>query len=193
MSTTHMERKRILAISGSTKSTSTSHLILKFIAEAYKDLLEVELYTEIATLPHFNPELEGDMLPAEVASFRQKIEQAEGVLFCTPEYVFSLPGSLKNAIEWNVSTTLFSHKPVALIVAAASGMKAFESLALIMTTIESILPDTSKLLIQGAKGKIDLEGKIKNQVLQTQIKEVLASLIMSIEDENRLPSKYRNA
>lgn len=147
-----INKTKILAISGSTRKNSSNGAILNFIAEQYKEVLDVEIFDKIDKLPHFNPDLDNENPPNEIVDFRNLIQSADGVLVCTPEYVFSLPGSLKNTIDWNVSTTIFSNKPVAIIVAAASGEKALESLGLIMTTIESKI--SSKLLIQGAKGKI---------------------------------------
>ncbi len=182
-------KKKILGITGSTKSQSTSLSILELLQEKYKDEMVLQIYHAIGELPHFNPELE-HQLPNSVLELRELIEQADGVLFCTPEYVFSLPGSLKNMIEWTVSTMLFSSKPVAMIVAAASGKKAFESLSLILTTIESTLPEASKLLIQGAKGKINNDGKIDNQETISKLDRVMSSLMETIDNPNRKPSKY---
>jgi len=170
---------KILGISGSTKSTSTSLSILKYIKEKYKDTIELNIYNRIGELPHFNPELE-QQLPDSILELRDLLNDSDGVLFCTPEYVFSLPGSLKNLIEWNVSTVIFSSKPVAIIVGAASGLKAFESLDLILTTLQSILPDDSKLLINGAKGKIENDGTILNQEVIVKIDKVISSLIDTI-------------
>ena len=176
----YIRKKKILGISGSTKPNSTNFLILNHLQELFYDTLELHIFNGIDKLPHFNPELDEKSLPVEVKEFRELIEKSDGVLFCTPEYVFSLPGSLKNAIEWSVSTTVFSNKPVAMIVAAASGEKAYESLSLILTTIEAILPERSKLLIQGAKGKIDKEG-IKDATVKKRIQEVITSLMESIK------------
>lgn len=179
--------KKIVAISGSTKKNSTSEKILKYITELFKETLEVEIFDSIDKLPHFNPE-KTDNPPQVVEDFRNLIRTADGVIVCTPEYVFSLPGSLKNAIEWTVSTTVFSKKPVATIVAAASGEKAFESINLILTTIESILPKDSRLLIKGAKGKIsDTE---MNEETAEEIEKIVKSLFASIEDHEQIPTKY---
>lgn len=186
---TKRREKRILAISGSTKSKSTSLSIIQFIKERYHGDVEIDIFNRIAELPHFNPELESE-LPEAISDLRNLIEKADGVLFCTPEYVYSLPGSLKNLIEWNVSTVLFSNKPVAIIVAAASGKKAFESLDLILTTIEASLPDESKLLIQGAKGKMGSDGKIESEVLISEIDKVVSSLKSTIENKDRKPTKF---
>ncbi|PKL78616.1 MAG: FMN reductase [Ignavibacteriae bacterium HGW-Ignavibacteriae-4] len=181
----------ILAISGSTKSNSTSHHILNHIKSIYRSHLVLNIFDGIDKLPHFNPGIADEDLPKEVLDFRNRIAVADGVIFCTPEYVFSIPGSLKNAIEWCVSTTVFSHKPTAIIVAAASGEKAYESLGLIMTTIETILPEESKLLIQGAKGKVNTTGEITDSDTLEQIERVIQSLVATIEDENKRPTKLR--
>jgi len=100
-------KKKILAISGSTKKNSSNNSILEFISESYKELLEVKIYDDIDKLPHFNPDLDNESLPSIITDLRNHIQSADGIIICTPEYVFSLPGSLKNAIEWNVSTTVF--------------------------------------------------------------------------------------
>lgn len=119
------------------------------------------------SLPHFNPEESIENTPESVLTFRDKIEKADGVIICTPEYIFSIPSILKNAIEWCVSTTVFSHKPVGLITASASGRKGHEELQLIMRTIEATFTDQTTLLIQGVKGKVDQQGKISHpQTLQ---------------------------
>lgn len=183
---------KILGIPGSVNPDSTSHHLLQYIDGAFKDLIELEIYEGLGTLPHFNPVTDENSTPKEVIEFRSKIEQADGVLFCTPEYVFSLPGSLKNSIEWTVSTTLFSHKPVAMIVAAASGQKAFEALSLIMKTIDSVLPDSSKLLIPAAKGKINQDGTIVDEVIREKIRTVVQSLLDSVYNNDYSPRKYKN-
>lgn len=174
-------RRKILAIPGSTKSSSSSLSILNFLKKRFAGKVEFNLYDKIGQLPHFNPELE-EQLPESISELRSLIKDSDGVIFCTPEYVFSLPGSLKNVIEWNVSTMLFSGKPVAIIVAAGSGKKAFESLALILTTLEATLSDSSKLLIQGAKGKINADGEIIDREVISKIEQVVLSLLKTIDE-----------
>lgn len=176
------DRKKILAISGSTRKNSSNEAILKVIADMYKDELDIEIYEGIDRLPHFNPDLDKENPPSEVKEFRELLKNSDGVLICTPEYVFSLPGSLKNAIEWNVSTTIFSNKPVAIIVASASGEKAFESLMLVMSTIESVIPDSSALLLRGVKGKIGANGEITHPETLEKLKRVTDSLIKTTEE-----------
>lgn len=174
-------KKKILGISGSTRKNSSNEAILKYIANAFNDILDLEIFDGIDKLPHFNPDLDGENPPNIISEFRRKITNADGIIFCTPEYVFNLPGSLKNAIDWNVSTTIFSNKPVAIIVAATSGEKALESLETIMKTIEAKIPEKAKKVIGGAKGKIKSNGEIGNNEIKNEIKNLIISLIDSID------------
>ena len=116
----HMKKKKIFAISGSTRADSVNACILNAIAVMYEAKADFRIFTGIAQLPHFNPDLDNENVAQQVTNFRTQIQEADGVLICTPEYVYSLPGSLKNAIEWTVSTILFTEKPVATITAASS-------------------------------------------------------------------------
>lgn len=153
---------KIFAITGSTRKNSSNYKILKYISENSKTDFEVEIFEDLDELPHFNPDFDTDNPPEKIISFRNKVAQANGIIICTPEYVFSLPGSLKNALEWCVSTTVFSKKKVGLITASASGEKAHEQLILIMKTLEAQFEEKNLLLIQGVRGKINEEGKIIN-------------------------------
>ncbi|MFZ1808404.1 MAG: NADPH-dependent FMN reductase [Cyclobacteriaceae bacterium] len=183
-----MRKLKVLAISGSIRKNSSNENILKGIDVMYRDQIAMSFFDGIDKLPHFNPDIDNDNLPAVVSSFRKQISEADGVLFCTPEYVFSIPGSLKNAIEWNVSTTLFSGKPVAIIVAAASGEKAFESLKLVLTTIESTIGPRSSLLIKGAKGKVR-DGVIQEETL-ANLKILMDDFIGIMKRPANTPTKY---
>lgn len=157
-----IKKNKIFAITGSTRKNSSNFKILKFISENINSQFEVEIFEDLEEIPHFNPDLDNEFPPEKVISFRNKIVQADGILICTPEYVFSLPGSLKNALEWCVSTTIFSNKKAGLITASASGEMAHEQLLLIMKTLEANFEESNQLLIQGVRGKIDETGKIVN-------------------------------
>lgn len=154
---------KILAISGSTRKNSSNFKILKHISNYLKPEFEVEIFEDLEHLPHFNPDLDTDNPPKEITSFRNKIINADGVIICTPEYVFSLPGSLKNALEWCVSTTIFSNKKTGLITASASGEMGHEQLLLVMKTLEAKFDEKTQLLIQGVRGKVNAEGEIVSE------------------------------
>ena len=176
-------RKKIFAISGSTRKNSSNEKILQAAARLYKDELEVEIYTGIDELPHFSPDIKDEDVVPVVNHFRQKIEKADGVIICSPEYVFSLPGTLKNALEWTVSTTVFSYKPVAFIIASASGEKAFEALDLIMKTlVQTEIPDNLKLLIKGGQSKINEAGDFVDEEVKEKVVSVVIYLMKVIDE-----------
>jgi chromate reductase len=114
------------------------------------------------------------------------MEEADGILICTPEYVFSLPGSLKNAIEWMVSTTILTDKPAALITASSSGQKAHESLNLVMRTVGVKLGEKSSLLIQAPKTKITEDGTITDETTLLSIKELMNDFLALISQPNSI-------
>lgn len=169
-----MYRKKVFAICGSTREHSANLVILQYIAAVISNEFDVEIYEGLSALPHFNPDHDKETAPPIVEELRTKIKNADGVIICTPEYVFSLPGALKNAIEWCVSTTVFSEKPVALITASASGAKAHESLQMIMKTIYADVRQETQLLIQGAKGKVK-SGMVTDEELQNKLKDLAGS------------------
>jgi chromate reductase, NAD(P)H dehydrogenase (quinone) len=168
-------KKKILAIIGSASKNSSNLGLTRWMEELTKEDFEWTIFDELATLPHFNPELSVSHPPAEIINFRELVLNAEGVIICTPEYVFSIPAGLKNAIEWCVSTTLFSQKPVGLITASAHGEKAHEELQLIMKTIEAKFTAQTTLLIHGIKAQMDEQGNIKDATTVNNLKRFIAS------------------
>ena len=154
------KKKNILVIIGSASANSANEKLVDNFALLTKDIFCLKIIKDLKILPHFDPELSVGKPPEEVLKFRNKIENADGVIISSPEYIFSIPAGLKNAIEWCVSTTTFTDKPVGLITASASGLKAHEELQLIMKTVMAKFTAETTLLIQGIKGKIDQQGQI---------------------------------
>ena len=163
--------KNIFAINGSASDHSSNQKLLENFAELTKDFFSLTIFNDLKKLPHFDPELSVDNTPKIILDFRHSIETADGIIICTPEYVFSIPGGLKNAIEWCVSTTIFSGKPTGLITASANGIKGHEELQLIMKTIMATFTPDTTLLIQGVKGKINEEGQITDNKTKDELEK----------------------
>lgn len=168
--------KKIFAICGSTREHSSNALLLQSIKETCSNLFELSIFKEIGNLPHFNPDNDGTLTPPVVIAFREQIARADGIIICTPEYVFSLPGSLKNALEWCVSTTVLARKPTALITASASGEKAQEELMLVMKTLEAAFNNDTTLLIKGIKSKINNDAIVTDDATQKQLDHLINAL-----------------
>jgi len=169
--------KKIFAISGSIKQRSSNRRILELLGDISANQAAFEIYDGLTDLPYFVPGLDEISLPTEVKYFLTKIKTADAVVISTPEYVFGLPGILKNALEWTVPETVLSGKPVAFVVAAASGKKAFESLDLILETlVQSNIPANRKLLIPGIAKYFDEFGCLTDNDIQLQLSGLIESL-----------------
>jgi chromate reductase, NAD(P)H dehydrogenase (quinone) len=161
--------KQVLAIIGSATTHSANLHLVQQLAVLAQNRFRVNIYNGLKQLPHFDPELSVGNTPPAVLDLRQQIAAADGIIISTPEYVFSIPSGLKNAIEWCVATTIFAHKPTGLITAAASGLKGHEELQLIMRTVEARFTGPTTLLIQGIKGKLDADGAITDAKTRAEL------------------------
>lgn len=167
--------KTVFVINGSASQNSSNEKLIDNFARLTQDVFCLKIFNELKSLPHFDPEHTIDRVPRVILDFRENIQKADGILICTPEYVFSIPSGLKNAIEWCVATTVFSDKAIGLITASASGEKGHEELQLIMKTLMTRFTEKTTLLIQGIKGKINDKGEITDaQTLQDLVNFVEA-------------------
>lgn len=145
--------KKILAIPGSIRASSSNYLLLRAIAEMMSSTLDVVIFDGLASLPPFDPGVA--LEPEAVAAFRGLLREADGVIICTPEYAHGVPGSLKNAIDWTVATCEFSGKPTVLITASTEGRFGHAALLETLRVIEARDVDRLSLLIPFIRSKID--------------------------------------
>jgi len=166
-----MNRKKIFVINGSASEKSSNERLIERIADLTKNTLELTVFSDLKKLPHFDPKLSSDNPPASIVDLRKKIEESDGVIISTPEYIFSVPSGLKNAIEWCVSVVVFTDKPLGIVTASAHGAKAHEELKMIMATVGAKFNDETTLLIQGVKSKIDIHGEITHAETSSDIRK----------------------
>lgn len=157
------QKKKIFVIIGSAGKNSANEKLIDHFAKLTNHIFSLTVFKDLKTLPHFDPELSIDNPPKEIIELRSNIEKSDGILISTPEYIFSIPSGLKNAIEWCVATTVFSDKPTGLITASASGQKGHDELQLIMKTVMAKFTNETVLLIPGVKGKINVRGEITDE------------------------------
>lgn len=118
---------------------------------------EFIIFDRLAELPHFNPDLDTeDKLPASVKELRGMINRSQAIIVSTPEYAHGMPGSLKNAFDWLVSTTVLEHKPTGILIASASDAPfAKDSVVEVLKTMNAkIIPDLVQT-ISGSRSKAD--------------------------------------
>lgn len=179
----------ILAIVGSASSNSSNLKLVEKIAGLTENEFNLAIFKDLKTLPHFDPELSVDNPPKIIRDFRNKIQKSDGLIICTPEYVFSIPSGLKNAIEWCISTTVFSDKPTGLITASAGGQKGHEELQFIMKTAMAKFTNGTTLLIQGVKGKFDEQGNLTDMETQQRLNSFIEDFINLVNDRQVLATK----
>jgi chromate reductase, NAD(P)H dehydrogenase (quinone) len=114
---------RIVALNGSLRKQSSNAALLRAAMRVAPEGVEIVLYEDVASLPHFNPDLdaEGSEPPHSVRELRQLLIDADAILISSPEYAHGVPGAFKNVLDWLVSTGELVDKPVALLNASPVG------------------------------------------------------------------------
>lgn len=125
----------LLAISGSARLQSTNTALLRALAAVAPDGIAVTVFDRIGDLPVFSPDLEGERTPPSVRAFMDLIATSDGLIVSSPEYVRTLPGGLKNAIDWLVSGDAIVGKPIALAHASHRGDDMLATLRTVLSTV----------------------------------------------------------
>ncbi|HWZ34600.1 MAG TPA: NADPH-dependent FMN reductase [Mucilaginibacter sp.] len=172
--------KRIVAISGSLRRGSSNHAILKYLGALPQPDIDYTIYNDLADIPAFDPGLDNDTPPESVANLRRLLTAADGVIICSPEYAFGVPGSLKNMLDWLVSSSTLVDKPVALITASLGGEYAHASLLLTLGALTAKLSDETNLLIQFVRSKVGADGTITDRDTIEGLKDLLGFFVGAI-------------
>ena len=175
-----MLNKNIFAISGSLRSGSSNHAILRFLADRVSSDINYTIYDNLPTVPPFDPDSDQYPLPKAVTEFRSLIAWADAVIICTPEYAFGVPGQLKNALDWLVSSGSMVDKPVALITASSVGTNAHSALGLILRALSANITDEISLLIPFIRAKMDTEGRIIDEGTRESLEKLFNEVLMAI-------------
>lgn len=174
-----MIQHKILAISGSLRSGSTNHNILKYLGELLPRDISYSIYDELALIPPFDPGLDNEDVAQPVVRLRKLLNEVDGVIICTPEYAFGVPGQLKNMLDWMVSSGSLVNKPVALITASLGGEHAHASLLLTLGALSAKIIDDATLVISFIRSKMDNNGNLINEEAVKNLNKVLEALLSS--------------
>jgi NAD(P)H-dependent FMN reductase len=168
----------LLLISGSTRPASTNTAVLRTLAAVAPDTVTTTLYGDLAELPAFVPETSPEL--AAVTELRAAIASADLVVVCTPEYAGTLPGSLKNLLDWTVGTADLYEKPVAWINAAATGRGdgAEATLRLVLGYVGAEIVGT--LRVEMPSGSVGPDGLIAGDRERTDIAAFAAHLVRGL-------------
>lgn len=128
---------KILAISGSARMLSTNTALLRGLQAVAPHGIEIEVFDGIGELPIFSVDREGSELPQGIGDFMELISSSAGLIISSPEYVRSIPGGLKNAIDWLVSGDQIVEKPIVLVHASHRGDDMLKALRTVLSTVSS--------------------------------------------------------
>ena len=173
----------ILAISGSLQATGTITTLVRAIIALAPENMTCTVYDRLADLPPFSPDRDGDDPPVPVKHLRASLRAADGVLICTPEYAYGMPGSLKNALDWIVSSGEFVNKPVAALSASpyqTGGERAHASLLLTLTALNAVVADGATLTVPLVRTKMDANGAVSDAATVAALRSVLDALARAI-------------
>jgi chromate reductase len=178
--TLNIMKRKIFAISGSLRAGSSNHAILNLLGKMMPAGINYTIYNGLSTIPAFDPGLDNGNPPAPVVAFRQQIAEADTIVICTPEYAYGVPGALKNALDWTVTSASFSGKPTALITASTGGENAHGALIKTLGAIDADLIKEATLLISFVRSKMDSEGNITDEESVIKLRAVFDSLLKKI-------------
>jgi chromate reductase, NAD(P)H dehydrogenase (quinone) len=130
---------RILGISGSLQRQSSNAMLLEVAASAVPAGVTLEIFDGLRHLPHFDPGIENEgSAPASVAALRRAVAECDALLIASPEYGHSLPGSLKNAIDWLIGSGELESKLVAVTAAVPAKERGQRGLKALRDTLAAV-------------------------------------------------------
>ena len=173
------EPVRVLLVSGSTRAGSGNTAALVTAAAVAPGGVTPVLYDGLARLPAFNPDDDGDRVPREVAGLRDEITAADAVLFCTPEYAGTLPGSFKNLLDWTVGGGQLYGKPAAWINVAVPGrgQGAEDALAAVLGYVGADLVEAACRRIPVDRATVSQDGTINDPRFRAEAAQVWDALL----------------
>ena len=175
----------VLAISGSLRRDSHNTRLLRTLAEEAPEDVTVELWDGLKAIPPYDADDDGPDGPETVEDFRRRVREADAVLIATPEYNASIPGALKNALDWAsrpLATNAFRNKPVAVIGSSAGafgGVWAAAELRKVLGAMGSRVVD-AELAVGHAAEKFDDEGRLADDDVRQGLRDALDTLVTEI-------------
>lgn len=170
---------RVLAIPGALRKASTNNGLLRAAAQLVPDGMHID-QADISQLPLYNDDLWSSGVPESVTQFRDQIQSADALLFSVPEYNFSLPAPLKNAIDWGSHPNVFAGKPAAMLGSGGGSGTAVAQLHLRQVAVWLDIHFINKPSIQikrfAEQGLFDDNGDLISDKWRDRIQEQMLAL-----------------
>jgi len=177
---------KVLGIAGSLRSDSHNRKLLRAAGELMPDGVELEVWDGLKAVPPYDEDDDTHSAPAPVADLRAAIAGADAVLFATPEYNSSIPGQLKNALDWvsrPLATSPLRNKPVAVIGASTGifgAVWAQAELRKVAAAIGARVVDRELPIGQAAE-RFDAAGGLADDDLRAELADLLAALLHEVD------------
>ena len=176
-----MKNLHVLGFSGSLRQGSFNAALLRGAVELSPEGLTLEIF-DLASIPLFNVDLETSGIPEAVKIFKHRIAAADALLIATPEYNYSIPGVLKNAIDWASRTpkdSPLNGKPLAIMGASAGGsgtMRAQMHLRQVCVFTNMFPLNRPEIYVMRAAEKFDAQGRLTDEPTRQRVRELLVAL-----------------
>jgi len=176
---------RVLAISGSLRADSNSTALLRALREEAPEGVEVELWDGLKEIPPYDADDDLVPGPATVDAFRELIREVDAVFFATPEYNSSIPGALKNALDWAsrpMATNAFRNKPVAVIGSSAGafgGVWASAELRKVLGAMGARVTE-AEMAVGHAHERLGADGRLGDDDVRQELREALGTLLAEV-------------
>jgi chromate reductase, NAD(P)H dehydrogenase (quinone) len=171
----------VLAISGSLRAHSSNTEVLRACALLAPANISLRIFDGLASLPHFNPDLDGEgaIAPEPVEHLRAEIRSADALLISSPEYAHGVPGSLKNALDWLVSTPEMVFKPIGVLNTSPRSVHAYASLVETLRTMSTEIIRDASPLVSLTRSMVDAKAIAANPEIAERLVSVLAALSLA--------------
>jgi chromate reductase len=176
-----MENKfKILAFAGSLRKGSYNKALVRAAVEVAPENVLIEVF-DLEGIPPFNQDLENTP-PQKVIDFKEKIRSADALLIATPEYNYSMPGVLKNVLDWAsrpYGQNAVSGKPVAIISASTGkfgGARAQYHLRQSFVMLNMYPFNQPEVMLAAAAENVDANGRLTNEMTRTLIRQLIEAL-----------------
>lgn len=171
-----------VAVPGSLRQASFTRAIAETLDELAPDDVAVEVLASLGNFPLYSQDLQEQGIPAAVEETAAAVGNADAVVIVTPEYNHSIPGVLKNALDWlsRLSSRPLEHKPVAIQSASPGllgGARAQEHLRQVLVAIDAQVLNKPEIVVMQVAGKVDVSaGIIRDIETRQQISRQLRAL-----------------
>jgi chromate reductase len=170
----------ILGISGSLRKASFNTGLLRAAGEVLPAGVRLTI-ADISAIPLYNGDLDGAEQPEPVQEFKAQIAAADALLIATPEYNYSFPGVLKNAIDWAarpITTSPLAGKPAALMGAGGrfGTVRAQLQLRQVALYVNMLMLNKPELMVPAAWEKFDEQGRLTDDAVRKQVADLVAAL-----------------